>query len=79
MTGNICKRLPKGTSKEDRKVYHRMRMDRKKALRDARHVEYTRSRRAKQVAQWASWVRNSWHKSIWPAAKVERRAARAGA
>jgi len=74
-----CLRLPRGASKEDLKVMHRMRMDRRKAMRAARHADYLRSKRAKQVAQWAAWVRTHWHKSIWPAAKVERRAARAGA
>lgn len=74
-----CLRLPRGASKEDRQAMHRMRMDRRKALREARHAEYLRSRRHKDVQRWAAWVRTNWHKSIWPAAKVERRAARAGA
>lgn len=74
-----CLRLPRGASKADRKAMHKMRMDRRKALREARYLDYQRSRRAKQVAKWASWVRNTWHKSIWPAAKVERRRAGAGA
>lgn len=74
-----CLRLPRGASKEDRKAMHRLRMDRRKALRDARHADYLRSRRAKDVARWAAWVRTVWHKSIWPAAKVERRRQGAGA
>lgn len=78
-TVNSCNRLSRGCTKEERKAHHVLKMGRKKALRNVRHAEYQRSRRAKDVARWAAWVRTSWHKSIWPAAKVERRRAGAGA
>lgn len=70
-------KLSNTATKEQRQAAHRTKMHNKRLRRDRLHAEYLKSRRAADVRKWAIWVRNSWHKSIWPAAKIERRAARA--
>lgn len=70
-------KLSKNTTKAERQQAHRTKMHNKRVRRERRHAEYLKSRRHADVQQWAAWVRTNWHKSIWPAAKVERRAAAA--
>ena len=70
-------KIPKDATKGQRKAFHQAKMARKKAQRAMEHDRYLRSNRAKQVARWAAHIRANWHKSIWPAEKVARRAGQA--
>ncbi len=71
-------KLSNTATKAERLQAHRTKMHNKRVRRQAEHERYLKSDRAKRVARWASWVRNNWHKSIWPAAKIERRRAAHG-
>jgi hypothetical protein len=70
-------KLSKNATKAERLQAHKTKMHNKRVRRQAEHERYLKSDRAKRVARWALYIRTSWHKSIWPAAKVERRAAAA--